>query len=120
MALLTARDIVESCTVFLLPAVLRTVAGYTTEATPGYAFIVLSSMVIRIVLELLGNITASVKQLVVVKFAVYKEAGINQVIGLVRFGNANIECCSSFPGCQGPFNLANPDYTDYIPYSRGF
>ena len=70
IVLLMARDVVEGCVVILLIIVLGTVASGTTEAIPGYTFIVLSSMVILIVPKTLYNIIATVKQLVVMELTI--------------------------------------------------
>jgi len=70
MALLMARDTVEGCAVILLTTVLGAVAGGTTEATPGYTSTVLSNIVILIAPKALYNITATIKQLVVVELTI--------------------------------------------------
>jgi hypothetical protein len=70
IALLIARDTVEGCAVVLLTVVLGAVAGYAVEATPSYASIVLSSIVILIAPKALYNIVAAIKQLTVVELAV--------------------------------------------------
>jgi len=61
IALLMAKNVVKGYAVILLTIVLGAVAGGATEATPGYTFIVLSSMVILIVPKVLCNIIVIVK-----------------------------------------------------------
>ena len=70
MALLIARDVVEGYAVILLITVLGAVDDGATEATPGYTFTVLSSMVILIVPKVLCNVIATVKQFVVVELTI--------------------------------------------------
>ena len=65
-----ARDIVKDYTIILLTIVLGTVVNSTTEAIPGYTFIVLSSIVILIVPKVLCNVITIVKQLVVVELTI--------------------------------------------------
>jgi len=65
MSLLITGDIVVGCVVVLLSIVLGAMASYTTEATPRYTLAVLSGVVILVAFKALGDIVASVKQLVV-------------------------------------------------------
>ena len=60
-----AGDIVVGRVVVLLSIVLGAMASYTIEATPRYTLVVLSSVVILVTSKVLGDIAASVKQLVV-------------------------------------------------------
>ena len=63
--MLIAGDIVVGYVVVLLSIVLGAMASYTTEATPRYTLTVLSSVVILVAFKVLGDIAASVKQLIV-------------------------------------------------------
>jgi len=66
MSLLAAGDAVVGRVVVLLSTVLGAMASCTTEATPRYTLVVLSSVVVLVAFKALGDIVASVKQLVVV------------------------------------------------------
>ena len=66
MSLLMAGDVVVGCVVVLLSIVLGAMASYTTEAAPRYTLVVLSGVVVLVAFKALGDIVASVKQLIVV------------------------------------------------------
>ena len=65
MPLLIVRDVVVDYIVILLSIVLRAIASYTIEAIPRCTLVVLSSVVILVAFKVLGDIVASIKQLVV-------------------------------------------------------
>jgi len=65
MSLLAAGDAVVGRVVVLLSTVLGAMASCTTEATPRYTPAVLGGVVVLVAFKALGDIAASVKQLVV-------------------------------------------------------
>ena len=71
MALLTAKDIMESCTIVLLTIVLRIITSCTTEPILSDAFTMLYNIVVLIVFKVLSNIAITVKKLIIIKLAIY-------------------------------------------------
>jgi len=68
--LFIARDIVKSYVIILFIIVLGAIADSIIKTIPGYTFTVLSNIIILIVLKVLYNIIATIKQFIIIEFTI--------------------------------------------------